>query len=165
MNKTSRIAATDASWRKIGTLLGAAVLTIALLSGCSDDSSADGNGAETASGQDSGDGKGQESGGGERASGDGLPEDFPDDVPLPGFDSAKRIGGESGPEVASEWWSVLIMLENPTETPVEDYAAQLSDAGYTVTTGSAATEAIGPDWEISFHSSMENTLTVGVMTK
>ena len=149
--------ANGASSRKIGALLGVVILSIALLSGCGGGSSADGNGTGTASGQESGDGK--------EASGDGLPEDFPDDVPLPGFDSAKKVGGASGPEVASDWWSILLMLENPTETPVEDYAAQLSDAGYTVSTESGTTEAIGPKWEISIHSSMENTLTVGVMSK
>lgn len=58
----------------------------------------------------------------------------------------------------------MFILKNPTETPVEDYAALLTEAGYTVATHAAATEATGPQWDISFHSSMENTLTVGVIS-
>ena len=155
--KITSTSTTATPLRKVGAVLGAVVLSIALLSGCGDDSSAEGDGAGAAAGQ--------ESGNGTKATGDGLPEGFPADVPLPEFDSARKIGGDSGPDVDHEWWSILLMLENPTDTPVEDYAAQLSDAGYTVTTEEYATEAEGPEWEISFHSSMENTLTVGVSSK
>ena len=154
--KTMSIARTDISLRKFGALLGAVALSAALLAACGDGSS-DGDTTGTSSKQESGDNT--------KSSGDGLPEDFPDDVPLPEFDSAKKIGGDSGPDIDHDWWSVMFMLKNSTDTPVEDYAAQLSNAGYTVSTDSGTTEAIGPKWEISFHSSMDNSLTVGVMTK
>lgn len=156
--KTTSIAETNVSLRKIGALLGAIALSTAMLSGCSGKSSTDDNNTTATS-------SAQESGDSTKASGDGLPEDFPEDVPLPEFTSAKKIGGESGPDVNTDWWSIMVMLKSTTETPVEDYAAQLSDVGYTVSTDSGTTEAVGPNWEISFHSSMENTLTVGVMSK
>ncbi|XBH21897.1 hypothetical protein V5R04_01330 [Jonesiaceae bacterium BS-20] len=94
-----------------------------------------------------------------------MPEDFPSDIPLPKFTKATKIGGDSGPEVTMQWWSILFMLANETETPVEGYAAQLTDAGYTVSTASGTTEATGPEWEISFHTSADNMLTVAFMTK
>lgn len=149
-------ARTNTPARKTAALLGVAALSIALVSGCGGGSSGDGDTAEASSGQ---------GGDSTRASGEGLPEGFPSDVPLPDFTSAKKIGGESGPDIDSPWWSLVVMLENPTDNPVEDYAAQLSDAGYTLSTASGTTEAEGPDWEISFHSSMDNTLTVAVMSK
>lgn len=158
MMKTTSVAATNVSSRKIGALLGAIALSAVLLSGCSGESSTDvNNTTETSSAQEPDDSA--------KASADGMPEDFPEDVPLPEFTSVKKIGGESGPDITSDWWSIMVMLTSATETPVEDYAAQLSDAGYTVSTDSGTTEAIGPKWEISFHSSMKNTLTVGVMSK
>lgn len=159
--KTTSTAATDLSLRKVGALLGAVALSITLLSSCSSEAPAEENTAEESSVQEPDDNKEAD----DEVSDDVLPEDFPEDVPLPEFTSTKKIGGESGPDVDSDWWSIMVMLKNPTETPVEDYAAQLSDAGYTVSTDSGTTEAIGPEWEISFHSSLENTLTVGVLTK
>lgn len=148
----------EAALRRLAACLGAVILSTALLAGCGGESSAEDSPPGTSAEDEPGDSA-------KKASGDGLPEDFPDDVPLPEFTSAKKIGGESGPDVDSEWWSILLMLKSPTETPVEDYAAQLSAAGYTVSTASGATEAVGPQWEISIHSSMSNTVTVAVMSR
>lgn len=153
---TTGIFETDVSLRKVGSLLGAVALSTALLSGCGGDSSAEGETTGTSSGQEAGDSK--------KSSGEDLPDGFPGDVPLPEHTSVKKLGG-SEPGDDFEWWSVMVMLKNPTDTPVEDYSAQLSDAGYTVSTESGTTEAVGPDWEIQFHTSMENTLTVGLTSK
>jgi len=152
--KTASIAVREDPWRRIGALVGAVALSATLLSGCGDDSSPEGNTTGRSADQKAD---------GTKASRPALPEHFPEEVPLPEFTSASKIGGQSGPDVDSPWWSVLLMLEEPTTTPVEDYAAQLTSAGYTVTTDTYATEAVGADWEISFHSSMENTLTVSVI--
>jgi len=149
----------EAALRRLAACLGAVILSTALLAGCGGESSAEDSPPGTSAEDEPGDSAKK------KASGDGLPEDFPDDVPLPEFTSAKKIGGESGPDVDSDWWSILLMLKSPTETPVEDYAAQLSAAGYTVSTASGSTEAVGPQWEISIHSSMSNTVTVAVMSR
>lgn len=148
------------TWPSTWAVLGISAL---FLTGCSGEPAPD-SAAETSSVQET-DNTSKVSGDSKKQSGDGLPEDFPQDVPVPEFTSVKKIGGESGPDVNSDWWSIKVMLKGSTQTPVEDYAAQLSDAGYTVSTDSGTTVAVGPNWEISFHSSMEGTLTVGVISK
>lgn len=80
-------------------------------------------------------------------------------VPLPGFHTANKIGGSAD----TGFWSVLLQLTDASDTPVEDYAAQLTDAGYTVEDGSGGKEATNDTWDVSFHSSMAKTLTISVI--
>ncbi|WP_430867911.1 hypothetical protein [Demequina aurantiaca] len=93
---------------------------------------------------------------------DELPDGFPNDVPLPAYTGSHTIGSSDGD---FQFWSILLELADHTETPVEDYAANLEDAGYTLEDSSGGSvTAEGPDWEIDFHSSADNTLTLAVQT-
>lgn len=90
-----------------------------------------------------------------------LPDGFPEEVPLPAFTGAHKVGGSTD----AQFWVIVFELKESTDTPVEDYGAQLADAGYEVEQTSGGADAIGPKWEITFRTAMENTLTVSVMEK
>lgn len=92
-----------------------------------------------------------------------LPEDFPTDVPLPGYKAVHKVGSSTE---GFQYWSVVFELDYATETPVADYAAILEDAGYTIDDASANNvDAEGQQWDVSFHSALEGTLTVSVMER
>lgn len=138
--------------RRAVALLCAALLSLAVLTGCgsdSEDSSTAGSSSDQQSEPDT------------KSPTADLPDGFPADVPLPDYSSANKLPSASGP---LDTWAVMLDLSTPTETPVEDYAAQLEDAGYTLKEGlGGSMTAGGPSWDIVFHSSMKNTLSVTVM--
>jgi hypothetical protein len=162
----------ETPWGRTGTLLCATVLSGVLLAGCGgaagDDSPAEGPAvaesavAESAvAGSATREASGQDSDEAGDTSADDLPEGFPTEVPLPEYSSAKELGTASGP---LENWSVLLTVSPPSETPVEDYAALLVDAGYTVEDGPGGSiDAEGPVWDVSFHSSLSGTVSITVM--
>ena len=89
-----------------------------------------------------------------------LPDGFPEDVPLPDFTSAKPMPPPSG---STDTWSAVLVLGAGAETPVEDYAGQLTEAGYSVEDGlGGSKDATGPQWSVSFHSSYSGMLSITV---
>lgn len=128
-----------------------AIVTMLTIIGCSSDatSEADGKGAKPAAADST----------------SKLPDGFPD-IPLPDFvkfDVVKK-GTESAPG-----WSVMFTVDAKLQTSKDEivtaYIDQLKAAGYTID-GDATdvnVNAKKADHEIFFHSSMDGTITIGVI--
>lgn len=159
----SNAATTTATARltKVGGLLSAALLG-ALLTGCAtsnDASAGDKDTAGTVTAETSTAAPADEPDA--DSARDELPEGFPSDVPLPGFTGAHKVAGSTED---SSYWIVVLELTSATETPVADYAAMLEAEGYVID-GDVDTkvEAVGSEWDISFHSGLGGTITISVM--
>lgn len=132
------------------------------VSACSSDTKSSDAGAPT----DSSDAKSSDAKDGDAGKGGGtVPDGFPD-IPLPEFSDAKVIKDGSG---KSPGWSVLFTVDETLaadqDTIVTDYAEQLRAAGYEVE-GDATDASVAArkgDLEIFFHSSMNGTITIGVI--
>lgn len=93
-----------------------------------------------------------------------VPDGFPD-IPLPEFTKADVVKSGAGD---SPGWSVLFTIDPTLETDgdqiLTDYSAQLEAAGYAIEgdTTDVNIEANKDDTMITFHSSMDGTITIGV---
>lgn len=146
--------------RKLAQLVVAAVAAMAVLVGCGGGSS-DGGGDSSGS-SDSSVPSGEDLPyAAEDTDASGLPEGFPEDqVPLPEFTdvTAMDLGGGSD----AKFWN-LILTVAPSETSVEDYAAMLKEAGFTVEDAPGESKmARGSGWVVNFHSASKLTLSVAV---
>jgi hypothetical protein len=144
-----------------------ALLGLVFVASCSSDSSSSTDGADAtaqadARSDDDADGNKTDDGG-SKASGN-VPEGFPD-IPLPEFTKADVVKSGAG---ESPGWSVLFTVDPTLETDgdriLTDYAAQLEAAGYQIEgdTTDPSIEANKGDTLITFHSSMDGTITIGV---
>jgi hypothetical protein len=60
------------------------------------------------------------------------------------------------------YWTIL--LEVDSTSPVEEYATMLEDAGDTIEDRDTnSPDAIGPEWEITFRSAGNGTITIIVV--
>lgn len=95
----------------------------------------------------------------------GLPAGFPD-VPLPEFTKVDVIKAETE---TAPGWNVMFTVDETLATPGDDivnaYVEQLEAAGYEVEgdTSDVTIEATRDGTAIHFHSSMDGTITIGVM--
>lgn len=94
-----------------------------------------------------------------------LPAGFPADVPLPDFQKVDII--KEATDALPDSWVVMLTVDPSLETDgdelIDSYAEQLVDAGYEVDDSGPAVTASNDDWELSFHSSLDGTLTVSTM--
>lgn len=95
----------------------------------------------------------------------GLPDGFPD-IPLPDFDKVDVVKSGAGD---SPGWSVLLTVDPTLKTDGDEiltaYVEQLEAAGYEIE-GDISDASIGATkdgMDIHFHSSMDGTITVGVV--
>lgn len=158
----------NGSRRSIELLIACcAVVGLLFVASCSSDSDSSSDGADTAiqsdAQTDADDGGASDD---ESTSSNGeLPDGFPD-IPLPEFTKADVVKSGAGD---SPGWSVLFTIDPTLETDgdqiLTDYSAQLEAAGYAIEgdTTDVNIEANKGDTMITFHSSMNGTITIGVM--
>lgn len=137
--------------------LVAAFAVVVLLGGtaaCSSDSdSKSSGGSSSASKSKSGSGK-------------KLPDGFPDDVPMPKSEKVSVI--RSATDDSPGFWIVMTTidpsLKKTSESLMAAYSDQLEKAGFELSDkGSSSVEAENDKWSITFHSSMDGTLTISTM--
>lgn len=98
-------------------------------------------------------------------SGEGRPDGFPD-IPLPDHSKFDVIKSETD---TSPGWSVLFTVDptlaKDSDEIVTEYADQLEGDGYEIEGDAtdASVQATKDDTYITFHSSMDGTITIGVM--
>jgi len=94
---------------------------------------------------------------------EGRPDGFPADVPLP--EAAKIDTIKSATDATPGMWVVMVTVD-PTlaesgEKLKAAFGTQLEEAGYEVSEPDGSNvSAQNEDWEITFHSSMDGTLTI-----
>jgi len=157
----------DGSRRSIEMLIACcAVVSLLFVASCSSDADSSGDGGATTIQSDAqtDDAGGGSDGNAPSSNGD-LPDGFPD-IPVPEFAKADIIKSETG---SSPGWSVMLTVDETLGTPSDEildgYAAQLEAAGYEIAgdTTDVSIEAKKGDTTITFHSSMNGTITIGVM--
>lgn len=91
------------------------------------------------------------------------PDGFPDDIPLPEFSDLNTT--MSATDDSPGYWSLVLTIDpsmqESGESIMDAYSTQLQDAGYEVDgAGTGNVEAENEEWTITFHSSMDGTLTI-----
>ena len=73
-----------------------------------------------------------DSGSAENSSGANLPEGFPENVPLPEHNEIKTASA-----LTEDSWRLMLLVDPDAEGIIEQYAQQLTDAGFEVSTDSS----------------------------